>query len=209
MRRGNTSNMDGTDDDEADIGKTRYRSATKRPSILSNMSGASDGNTANSGHIDINRINSLKASVNRHTEIISKFLLTSKETAEKRSQIETAFRFCKDAFLEMATSLACLLEAQPKTGMIEEVKQVIREAMEDIKEDIGHKVANMERESRETREKTATYASVAATGASEVRVSRGPTFKVPASMSFMIMPDESHVGKYASSNATREACINH
>lgn len=83
MRRGNVSAMDGTDDDEAEIRKTSNRLASKRPSILSNMSGATDGKAANSGHIDLSRINVLKASVNKHNEILSKFLLTCKESAEK------------------------------------------------------------------------------------------------------------------------------
>lgn len=50
-----------------------------------------------------------------------------------------------------------------------------------------------------------TYASVAAAGVPEVRVSRGPTLKIPTSTAFMIVPDDKHAASYDFSNATREA----
>lgn len=91
---------DGADDDDDEESvKTNKRSAEKRASILSNASGGSDSRAVGSSHIDhLNRIKTLKASVNKQNEVFTKFLLTCKETAEKRSQIETAFRFCKEAF---------------------------------------------------------------------------------------------------------------
>lgn len=34
----------------------------------------------------------------------------SKKSLEKRTQIESAFRFCKEAFLELSTEYLCMLE---------------------------------------------------------------------------------------------------
>lgn len=142
-RRGKVSVTDGANDDDSESGKTNKQSVAKRASILSNISGASDDNTAGSSHMDLNRINTLRTSVNKHNEVFTKFLLTCKEIAEKRSQI--AFRFCKETFLEMATNRAYLLKVRSKVDIIEEVKQTVYEAVDDIKTDIGSNAVNIER----------------------------------------------------------------
>lgn len=177
-RRGNVSVTDGANDD-SESGKTNKQSVAKRASILSNISGASDDNTAGSSHMDLNRINTLRTSVNKHNEVFTKFLLTCKEIAEKRSQI--VFKFCKEAFLEMATNRAYLLKARSKVDIIEEVKQTVYETVDDIKTDIGSNAVNIERIKMDAVGATVTYSSVTAAGISEVRVSCGSTFRMPTS----------------------------
>lgn len=105
----------------------------------------------------------------------------------------------------MAANLTCVLEAQPKVNIIEEVKQAVREAMDNIKADIGASADNTARAKADSAGETVTYASVTAARMPEVRISRGHTLKVPASTAFVIVPDEKNMSKYASSNATREA----
>lgn len=83
--RGNATATDIEDDgDGSDYRKINKRHMTKRTSIQSDTTGASDGNTVGSSHMDLARINNLKAIVNKHSEVVSKFLLTSKETAGKK-----------------------------------------------------------------------------------------------------------------------------
>lgn len=60
--------------------------------------------------INASRIFALKQSINIHHEGISKLLLSSKVSLEKRMQIESAFRFCKEAFLELSTAYLCMFE---------------------------------------------------------------------------------------------------
>lgn len=130
--RGNTSAADGANDgDGFERSKTEKRLTTKQTSMLSHVSIASDRNITKGNHID--RINTLKVSVNLHNDAILKILLTSKEAANKKTQIESAFHFCKEAFLEMATTLTCFLEARSTEYMIKSVKSAVREVMNDHK----------------------------------------------------------------------------
>lgn len=58
--------------------------------------------------MNISRINALKASVSKQNDI-SKLLLSGRETLDKRSKIESAFRICKEAFMEVTTVLTHML----------------------------------------------------------------------------------------------------
>lgn len=53
--------------------------------------------------MNISRINALKASVCKQNDNISQILLSGKETLDRRSKIESAFRMCKEAFMEVTT----------------------------------------------------------------------------------------------------------
>lgn len=96
-RQSSASSIDGTD------GRNINKQASR-------MSGVTDRSVARASCIHLSKINALKASIDEHNDAIVRLLLTSKETAEKRNQIESTFRFCKEAFLEVATTLTCLLE---------------------------------------------------------------------------------------------------
>lgn len=197
---GNVAKADSVDDSDVCENKTN------KTSKLSNVSGVFDRKLSRSNHVDIAKINTLKASVNKHYDVVTKFLLTSKETAEKRSQLEIAFRVCKDAFLEMATSLAYYLENGSATHTIGDVKLAVREVMEDFKANSrSTDSVSLGKVGFVSADVSTTYASVAATSAPKVRVSRGPTLEIPTSTTFMIVPDEKNMNKYNSSQATREA----
>ncbi|KMQ84041.1 putative 50 kda protein in type i retrotransposable element r1dm [Lasius niger] len=53
-------------------------------------------------------------------------------------------------------------------------------------------------------EHPASYASVAGSSRAEVHVSGGPTVELAGTTSFIVVPDDKHAVKYASSQATRE-----
>lgn len=65
---------------------------------------------AKSCSISVERISRLRQSIDRHNKIVASLLLFSKELIERRTQIESAFRLCKKAFVEVATALMELLE---------------------------------------------------------------------------------------------------
>ena len=99
---------------------TNKRSLLTKQSSDVSISGMSDRSVGRSSGSTLDRISVLKNSLNEHHDIMIKELLTSKETADKRNQIESAFRFCKEAFLEVANTLTCLLNENfvDKTDLI-------------------------------------------------------------------------------------------
>lgn len=54
-----------------------------------------------SSHLLILKINVLKVLINNHNDTVSKILLGSKESIKLKAQIETDFRSCKEAFVEL------------------------------------------------------------------------------------------------------------
>lgn len=76
------------------------RGLTKRSSTSNILS---DRTTFES--MNVSRVNAFRATVDRHCELANRILLTSKEIAERRGQVDVAFRACRDAFLEVSTVL--------------------------------------------------------------------------------------------------------
>src|SRR5436190_22216976 len=103
------SKMSKQDLDKPDIDNmcTDGRVISKRLS-RSNLTDTSDKGTGNI--MNVARLNALRNSINEHHSIISKMLLSSKELADKRSQIDAAFRICKEAFFDLSSACIVLLE---------------------------------------------------------------------------------------------------
>lgn len=95
-----------------------------------NLSGVSER-----ASIDASRANALRATVNWHIETISRLLLSSKENLDKRSQIESAFRACRDAFIEISTVLVNLLDERAinTNQVVNDIKREIDVALDDLK----------------------------------------------------------------------------
>lgn len=66
--------------------------------------------------LNASRVNALRATVDRHSDTVSKLLLASKESLEKKAIIEAAFRACRDAFMEVSTVLVNLLDERSATA---------------------------------------------------------------------------------------------
>ncbi|KAL6419272.1 hypothetical protein ACFW04_014001 [Cataglyphis niger] len=80
---------------------------------------------ANIDAMNASRVNVLWATVNRHTDAVSKLLLSSKETLEKREIIESAFRVCREAFMEMSTVLISLIDERLTNCTAIDIKKVV------------------------------------------------------------------------------------
>jgi len=96
----NTDELSITDSPEQHDSCTYRKSLTKRISSASNLISANDKSFA----MNASKINALRQSVNRHNDNVSKILLTSKESLDKKTQIESAFRACKEAFIELSVA---------------------------------------------------------------------------------------------------------
>lgn len=149
------------------------------------------------------RINTLRAAVEKQCNTITKDLLSNKETADKRSKIETAFRTCRDAFMEVSTILINLIEEKERKGLtIDNIKKTILDVMEEHKKpDVIVMATDQEGPVRNV---APSYAAIVGTSAPTVNVSRGPSLEVPTTTSFLIVPNEENATKFASSQATRE-----
>src|SRR5580765_7122115 len=74
------------------------RVMSKRLSQLS-LTGGSDRSVLRGGNLQLSKINALRISINEHN-IAAKILESCKVAVEKRRQIESALRHCKEAFIE-------------------------------------------------------------------------------------------------------------
>lgn len=153
-------------------------------------------------YLSISKINALKNSVNGYCDEIAKLLLSSKETAERKRVIESAFRVCKEAFLEVATMLTCCVESGPS-----DIK--IRSAVMGALTDLGlvsDKGGNGKyfQGGRGSEECDKTYASAVRSVGTTVQILGGPVIDVPKAKNFYILPDNNAKNRYASSMVTRD-----
>ncbi|XP_050456456.1 uncharacterized protein LOC126854106 [Cataglyphis hispanica] len=185
-------------------GLTRQSSST----ALLNLSGMSErANNANSTDaMNSSRVNALRATVNRHTEAVSRLLLSSKETLEKRGIIESAFRAYRDAFMEVSTVLTGLIEERSASASCtaKDIKEAVVEVLEDFNKKVANNVKSNVSFAGAAAEKSKSYASVVGASGTEVRVSRGPTVEVSDTTSFLIVPSENKREKYVSSQVTKD-----
>lgn len=154
------------------------------------------------------RVNALRASVNRHSDSLSRLLLSSKETLVKRTAIEAAFRTCRNAFMEVSAVLINLLDERSTTANLSpgDVKKAVVEVLDDLggRHISGGKINNVGCREGVQNPGGRSYASVAGSLGSEVRVLRGPTVEISNTTSFLIVPKENAREKFVSSQATRE-----
>lgn len=111
-------------------------SASKRLSGVTNvLTRNMSDKTICEGSLVISKVGALTASVNSHTYAVLKMLLTSKETAEKRAIIESAFRVCRDAFLEVSAVLVHSLEEKAVDNV--SVQKFVRDAVREVLSETG------------------------------------------------------------------------
>jgi len=150
------------------------------------------------------KINTLRQSVNRHNDNVSKILLASKESLDKKTQIESAFRACKEAFIELSVAYLTLLEngtASPITS--EEVKNIICSSMSKVGDFLLARItdSSVPRENVSTNAYRTSYASIASAGNSKVRVTRSPTLDIHKTTNLLILPKDNV--KFSTSRDTR------
>ena len=123
------------------------------------------------GILDALRINEMRKSMDVCHNNIAKLLLSSKETLDRRSQLESAFRFCKEAFLELSSAYLNLVasERTPERVTIEGVRDVIEGALADFRVSLSSReTASGAAPSGacEVTEERPTYANIVAAGGS-------------------------------------------
>jgi len=156
--------------------------------------------------MNASKVNALRQSINRHNDNVAKILLANKESLDRRTQIECAFRVCKEAFIELSSAYLTLLEngtTSPITS--EKLKNVIDKSVSEVGDSLLARISGLS----EPRENVSSnisykpsYASVASAGSAKVRVARGPTLDIPKTTNLLILPKDGV--KFSNSRDTRD-----
>ncbi|XP_011859674.1 PREDICTED: uncharacterized protein LOC105557119 [Vollenhovia emeryi] len=159
------------------------------------------------------RVVALRHSVNEHHDGISKLLLSSKESLEKRMLIESAFRECKEAFVELSTAYLNLIEnnsQSQQTWLTETIRGTVDDALNDICDRLVASISDEISTLRESGDAGASsipsYAAVTA-GKSSAGPTSDPAMETPKTKTtnFIITPREGFSARYGSSGDTRDA----
>lgn len=184
-------------DDNNTPGGAGARGMARSLSVASDLSGMSEYEQADAV-MSVSRIVALKRVVCEHNDKVAKLLLTSKETLDKRSYMEAAFRACKEAFMEVSTVLLEMLQDGSGSAArnLDCIKKAVHDALQE--QSAGVSVSTLSSVKK-------TYSSAVSSSLPKVRVSGGPVVEVPTSTSFYIIPSDKHAHKFTSSQATKSA----
>lgn len=186
------------------------RTLTKRHSS-SNLSGMLERSTGNV--MNVSRINALRNSISVHNDAVAKILLSSKESAEKKQQIESAFRVCKEAFFDLSSACLYMLEnnepvSSPSLG---DIKDAVAGALSDFHSALPVLASGACAERGDAGDSPScaprTFASVVGAGGPRVHVARGPSFEVPRTTNLLIVPMDDKSEKLCNSKDTRDALV--
>lgn len=154
----------------------------------------------------VSKVNALRRSVEDHSKVLTQLLLTSKDSRGRRDQISSAFRSCKDAFMELTGIVSQLIGSDNRTTealTVDDIRKVLRETLREESERTERlRVARSE--TGGLGERARTYASVAGSVSERVQMGRGTNVEVPVATSFLIVPEGKNVKKYNSSQATKD-----
>lgn len=150
--------------------------------------------------MNASRVHTMRRSINEHVNAVSKLLLTSKDSSERRCQIESALRSCKEAFFELSTIYLCLLEEKKNDQRsMDSIKSMISQALTQFgaqsqREDLAGTNSCSPR----------SYAEVACSSAPAVRIAKGTSIAVKNSTNLLILPKKDTQDKYTTSKDTME-----
>lgn len=118
---------------ETECGGSLDENKNKNKSLVKYISATNLLAMDRSCNMNASRINALRQSINRHNDNVSRILLTSKESLEKRAQIESAFRVCKETFLELSTAFLDLQVNKMSVSLSsEELKTIVNNTMTEV-----------------------------------------------------------------------------
>lgn len=163
------------------------------------------------------RVSELRTMVKEHNDNVSKLLLSSKDTLDRRTQIELAFRECKEAFLELSAGYLLLLENRKSASSLSsEVKNFVSNTVSKKLDSLlsrttdyckNCKNSNNGSVSRGSMPQSAdkrSYASVVDSDPSRIRMARGHTLNISKSTNLIITPSAGKT-EISSSSDTRNA----
>lgn len=109
------------------------RGLTRRFPSGSKLAGMSE--VSSDASTIVSRISALKASVDRNCSNVTQVLSASKETKDKKCQIEAAMRMCREAFMEVSSILFYTIEERFKQdAVIADIKKTIAEGFENVRD---------------------------------------------------------------------------
>lgn len=148
--------------------------------------------------MNASRVHAMRRSINDNTNAIFSLLLKSKEPADKRAQIESALRSCKEAFFELSTVYLCLLEEKKSNLLpLDAFKSILDQAF------AQHGVESQcVCSTVDCADLPRSYASVTRSAARDIKVARGPLVAVKKSMNIIVRPKKDTQDKFVSSNDT-------
>lgn len=146
--------------------------------------------------IAMSRIGALKGCIERLSGSVSHALLGSRESLERRTTIDFAFRGCRDAFLEVVSTYLHLLKERSNENntKIDDLKNVVVEAIREVRGSFGrasceHISPPYSRESL----RTPSYASVVRFSSPRAWKEGGSWSKIPKTTNFLIVPEDDSV----------------
>ena len=214
MSKQNSDSADSKslEDGERSVGAIADRCMTDRNivrrSSCSNMSGTSDRSAGSI--MNISPLNALRSTVNSHHKAVNKILLSSKETADRKTTIDTAFRVCKEAFLDLSSACIAMLENKTESSTLSLVD--VKSALEDVLSKFCSAVPGLGSTAQDERAPVGvgahrSYASAVGAAASKVQVARGSSFEIPRTTNFLVVPKDENATNFSTSSDTREALI--
>ncbi|XP_020295237.1 uncharacterized protein LOC109860519 [Pseudomyrmex gracilis] len=184
----------GLDDSSSAAGGMRRQHSSSSLQSAVGPCGSSSGIDMN-----VSRVHAMRRSISEHANAVSRLLLTSKDSSDRRFQIESAFRSCKEAFFELSTLYLYLLEERKNDSLSpESVKNIITQALSQFN-------VESSRENHDTGSGTPrSYASVTRASVSAIKIARGPAIPVKKSTNILVIPKKDTQEKFASSKETKE-----
>ncbi|XP_024876853.1 uncharacterized protein LOC112457818 [Temnothorax curvispinosus] len=157
--------------------------------------------------LNASKVNALRQSLNRHHDNVSRLLLTSKENLEKRTQIDSAFRACKEAFIELSAAYLKMIESDSQqVNIAETVRSIVGDALSDAHDKLTASLSGNLQPIEQRNAGASSVPSYAAVVSEQscVRVARGSSIEVPRTTNLIVIPKENFSAKYKTSRETRE-----
>lgn len=160
-----------------------------------------------STEVTVSRANVLRSVIKKHCDSVMNLLLGSKELLDKRKTVESAFRACHDAFVELHTAYVSLLgERTTVEGVkIEEIKKAVVDVIREEGSLLGLRVGS---QSEDVPVVAQTYAAAVGSKKHRVRLAGGRSVEVPKTTDIHIVPREDFLDRYETSRDIKAALQN-
>lgn len=140
--------------------------------------------------LNASKIRALRLSLDKHHDNVAKILVSSKDSVETKTTIESAFRACKGAFVEVSAILLNVIEeGTMQMDTSESIKRIMSDTLNDFKHDIMSSVEKSNRAACSGACKGSSYAEVVRRSEPSARMKDGMSLEEPTT-NFFITPSE-------------------
>lgn len=197
MSESGSGSLDAANGSTSNIADINTNNNVKRLKRQLRVSGATVSDGMSTSSLSISKVNALRASLDKHQDAVAKILLASKDTLEKRTAIESGFRACKDAFVEVSLTLINLLEMREReVDLFHNINKVVKEAVDNINDKVKPVSAPFE--------SIGSYATAVRSSNRKVVLPHGSQLEIPSETNFFVMPDKNQTNKFKSAQETKE-----